>query len=125
MALSVVKGSLIKDFAFPPTRDDLSSSTSNLFSLTRSTMEAFLEHISAFSTTQKAGLVGVFFAIIVLIIRNATTVKYSAKLPRVREPPGSTRFSFRTSLAYYTDCKRLFDEAYHTVGIVTFSVGKL
>jgi hypothetical protein len=33
----------------------------------------------------------------------------------VREPPGATSFSLRTRLAYFTDCKALFREAYDEV----------
>ncbi|KAL3478474.1 cytochrome P450 [Aspergillus californicus] len=36
-------------------------------------------------------------------------------VPFVREPPGKTSFSWRTRLAYLTDCESIFREAYHNV----------
>ncbi|GKT64366.1 cytochrome P450 [Colletotrichum tofieldiae] len=38
---------------------------------------------------------------------------YPPGIPLVREPVGAKRFSLRTRLAYYTDCERLFHDAYH------------
>ena len=120
MALNVVKGSLIKSFVPPPPPEDSSDQTSEFLSLTKKAMGAVLEHILTLSSTQKAGLAGVIFAIIFFAIRNAYSIRYPSNLPRIREPPGSTRFSIKTTLAYYNDCKRLFDEAYHTVRIGNF-----
>lgn len=43
----------------------------------------------------------------------------SVPLPKgvalIREPSGARRFSWRTRLAYYTDCASIFREAYHEV----------
>ena len=42
-------------------------------------------------------------------------VPYPEGVALIREPPGARRFSLRTRLAYYTDCRRLYDEAWHNV----------
>jgi hypothetical protein len=36
-------------------------------------------------------------------------------VPLIREPPGKRSFSWKTRLAYYTDCESLYREAYQNV----------
>ncbi|KPM43041.1 hypothetical protein AK830_g3501 [Neonectria ditissima] len=43
-------------------------------------------------------------------------VPYPKGVALVREPEGARRFSFRTRLAYYTDCKALYRDAYNNYG---------
>ena len=43
------------------------------------------------------------------------TVPFPPGMPLVREPEGARRFSWKTRLAYYTDCERLYNEAYENV----------
>lgn len=53
----------------------------------------------------------------VLYIINA--LFFAIPLPQgvalIREPPGKTSFSFKTRLAYVTDCEAIYREAYHNV----------
>ncbi|KAE9370254.1 putative cytochrome P450 [Stipitochalara longipes BDJ] len=50
-------------------------------------------------------IIGFFYAQI-------STWRYPAEVVRVREPEGKRTFSFRTRLAYYTDARELFREAF-------------
>ncbi|KAI9166290.1 Cytochrome P450 monooxygenase iccF [Paramyrothecium foliicola] len=43
-------------------------------------------------------------------------VQVPSEIPLLRESKGARRFSLKTRLAYYTDCKSLFYEAYHKYG---------
>lgn len=43
-------------------------------------------------------------------------------IPLLREPEGARHFSLRTRLAYYTDCKGIFREAYENVREVFLSL---
>lgn len=43
------------------------------------------------------------------------SVPYPKGVPLLREPPGATRFSLKTRLAYYTDCPSLYREAWENV----------
>lgn len=63
-----------------------------------------------------AGLL-VFAGVAILLIANEVlfTVHLPKGVPLIREPPGATRFSLKTRLAYYTDCRALFREAYDNV----------
>jgi len=54
-------------------------------------------------------------AIIVVFYAQITTWRYPAAIARVREPAGKRTFSLRTRLAYYTDCRELFREAFEKV----------
>ncbi|KAH8688748.1 putative cytochrome P450 [Talaromyces proteolyticus] len=53
-------------------------------------------------------LLTVLYTINVLFFRVASP----KGVPLIREPPGNTSFSFKTRLAYFTDCKSLYREAY-------------
>lgn len=50
-----------------------------------------------------------------LLERYVTGVPYPPSIPLVREPAGTRRFSLRTRLAYYTDCRTLFEDAWNQV----------
>ena len=57
----------------------------------------------------------VFFTELVLYISDVFLTSPSSKhpgIPLIREPEGATSFRLRTRLAYYTDAKNLFREAY-------------
>lgn len=43
------------------------------------------------------------------------SVPYPKSVPLLREPPGATRFSMKTRMAYYTDCASLYREAWENV----------
>ncbi|KAM0335535.1 hypothetical protein ACHAQA_000583 [Verticillium albo-atrum] len=43
-------------------------------------------------------------------------LQYPSNLPRLREKPGARSFSFKTRLAYYTDCEALYREAHEKYG---------
>lgn len=43
------------------------------------------------------------------------SVPYPKGVPLLREPPGATRFSLKTRIAYYTDCASLYKEAWENV----------
>ncbi|KAH8591027.1 putative cytochrome P450 [Bisporella sp. PMI_857] len=77
-------------------------------------MAQFLEVLNELGKTQKAGLLAILFVAIVLGVRRYFKLDYPPNLPRIREAPGSTRFSIKTALAYYIDCKKLWQEAYDT-----------
>lgn len=65
----------------------------------------------------QAVILSTLLAIIIGSIANRLTgLRYPADLPRIREKGSKTRFSFRTRLAYYTDAKALYREAYEQVG---------
>lgn len=49
------------------------------------------------------------------IVNSYITAPYPKGVALLREPPGAKRFSWRTRLAYYTDCTTLYREAYHQV----------
>lgn len=69
-------------------------------------------------TARQLGVVAVLlFLIATIAIRQKNTIKYPSNLPRVGEPAGKTRFSLRTRLAWYTDCEKLYQEAYNTVSL--------
>ncbi|OKL63208.1 hypothetical protein UA08_01148 [Talaromyces atroroseus] len=41
-------------------------------------------------------------------------IRYPSTLPLIREPHGKRRFSLKTRLAYYLDCRSLYSETYET-----------
>jgi len=53
--------------------------------------------------------------IIVVLYAQLSTWRYPAEIARVREPAGKRTFSLRTRLAYYTDARELFREAFEKV----------
>lgn len=58
-------------------------------------------------------------ALVVLADRYITGVPLPPTIPLFREPEGARRFSLRTRLAYYTDCKALYEEAWDKVSTTT------
>jgi hypothetical protein len=62
------------------------------------------------------GLIG-FAVFAVLYVANSLffSVPYPKGVPLIREPPGKTSFSWKTRLAYFTDCQSVFREAYQNV----------
>lgn len=50
-----------------------------------------------------------------LVINSWTSIPNPPDVPLIREPPGATRFSLRTRLAYYTDYQNILQEAYNDV----------
>jgi hypothetical protein len=69
--------------------------------------------LGAFEITVLCGLLAVFTGLTTLYL---ITIRYPANLPRVREPKNATRFSLKTRMAYFMDCKSLFLEAHEKVG---------
>jgi hypothetical protein len=68
--------------------------------------------LGAFKITALCGLFALFTGLTALYF---VTIGYPSNLPRVRERKGATRFSLTTRLAYFTNCKSLYDEAYEKV----------
>jgi hypothetical protein len=61
-------------------------------------------------------------AVVVLAERYITGVPNPPTIPLVCEPEGARRFSLRTRLAYYIDCKPLYEEAWDKVSTTTATV---
>src|ERR1700712_3866188 len=68
-----------------------------------------LSSLGSVQTVVLSTLVAIFLG---AIVNRFTQIRYPVDIPRIREARGSTRFSLRTRLAYYTDAKSLFREAY-------------
>lgn len=69
---------------------------------------------------QSAVYVVLLFALVFIglySLNALVSVPYPKGVPLLREPPGATRFSFRTRIAYYTDCPSLYREAYENVSL--------
>lgn len=71
---------------------------------------------------QQLGSSAVYFALFSALVfvglysLNALiSVPYPKGVPLLREPPGATRFTLKTRLAYYTDCPSLYREAWENV----------
>lgn len=58
------------------------------------------------------GLLFVLGSLIYAVERFILSVPYPSNIRLIREAPGARRFSLRTRLAYYIDCKALFQEAW-------------
>jgi len=58
---------------------------------------------------------GVVNAMIAIFVAHLSTWEHPVEIPRIREAKGKRTFSFRTRLAYHTDAKKLFQEAYEKV----------
>lgn len=71
----------------------------------------------AISHVVLCGAVAILFLLVSM--HYLTEIRFPPEIPRVREK-GRSRFSFRTRLAYFTDCESLFREAYETVSTVLF-----
>lgn len=66
-------------------------------------------------TQQVLSIVGLLFALgslVYVIERFLVSTPYPSGIALIREGPDARRFSLRTRLAYYTDCKNLFQEAW-------------
>ena len=50
--------------------------------------------------------------------RFVVSISYPPTIPLVGEKEGARRFSWRTRLRYYTDCKGLFREAWDNVSLL-------
>lgn len=63
------------------------------------------------------GLAVLLLLLVVLffVINSVTSTPHPPGVPLIREPPGATRFSLRTRLAYYTDYQNILQEAYDDV----------
>ncbi|OJJ46552.1 hypothetical protein ASPZODRAFT_66197 [Penicilliopsis zonata CBS 506.65] len=59
------------------------------------------------------GLLGVGALAALYLLHILLDVPLPKGVDRIREPPGKTSFSWKTRLAYVTDCQQLFHEAYH------------
>lgn len=75
---------------------------------------------SSHSLPQPGSPLGLALALSVLFVvlyaaNSYLTVRYPKGVTLIREPPGAKRFSWRTRLAYYTDCRTLYREAYNEV----------
>lgn len=75
-------------------------------------VDLFLSRLSG-----SVGLVAVLLLLIALflVINSLTSTPHPPGVPLIREPPGATRFSLRTQLAYYTDYQNILQEAYDDV----------
>lgn len=80
-------------------------------------MATLLDAVPTLDKFQILALCGFITALIGFSILYFVTIRYPSNLPRVREPPGATRFRLKTRLAFLTDCKALFNEAYEKVSI--------
>lgn len=58
-----------------------------------------------------------FLIFIYVVERFILGVRLPSNIALIREPEGARRFSLRTRLAYYTDCKALFREAFDQVSV--------
>jgi hypothetical protein len=67
------------------------------------------------SAFQVVALIAFIVFIIITISLIFFTIRYPRNLPRVREKEGKTRFRLKTRLAYYTDCRNLYYDAYENV----------
>lgn len=50
-----------------------------------------------------------------LVERFITGVAYPPSIPLVREPEGARRFSLRTRISYYTECRAVYEDAWNHV----------
>jgi hypothetical protein len=74
-------------------------------------------------TQQVLSIVGLLFALgslVYVIERFLVSTPYPPGIALIREGPDARRFSLRTRLAYYTDCKNLFQEAWDKVRMLSF-----
>ena len=78
-------------------------------------MATLVGPILALGTAQTLTSIALLVTIVRLTVLYLFTIRYPANLPRVREDEKAMRFSIKTRLAYYTDCKNLFKEAYEKV----------
>jgi hypothetical protein len=80
-------------------------------------MASLYAFIAEFASIRTVLLTGLFLLLAVVVVAHFSTFRYPIEIPRVREREGKRYFSLRTRLAYYTDAKELFREAYEKVRI--------
>ena len=80
-------------------------------------MATLLDAAPILATFQILALCGFITTFIGFAILYFVAIHYPSNLPRVREPAGATRFTLKTRLAFLTDCKALFNEAYEKVSL--------
>lgn len=56
-----------------------------------------------------------FVTLASILVGHFSTFRYPAEIPRVREPAGKRYFGLKTRLAYYTNAKGLYQDAYEKV----------
>jgi hypothetical protein len=66
-------------------------------------------------TLQTVALAALLVALVGISALYISSIRYPANIPRLRENEGVTRFRLKTRMAYYTDCKNMFREAYEKV----------
>jgi hypothetical protein len=78
-------------------------------------MASLCASITEFASIRRVVLTSLFLLLATVVVTNFSTLRYPEEIPRVREREGKRSFSLRTRLAYYTDAKELFLEAYEKV----------
>lgn len=78
-------------------------------------MTSLYAFFDKFASVRAAALTSLFLLLAVVVVAHFSTLRYPVEIPRVREREGKRYFSLRTRLAYYTDAKELFREAYEKV----------
>lgn len=78
-------------------------------------MATILSQILALGVVQTVALATCLLVLVGLAVLYYSTIRYPANLPRLREHEGATRFSLKTRIAYYTECKNMYREAYDKV----------
>jgi hypothetical protein len=78
-------------------------------------MSSLYASIAEFASIRAVVLASLFLLLAAVVVAHFSTLRYPVEIPRVREREGKRYFSLRTRLAYYTDAKELFREAYEKV----------
>jgi hypothetical protein len=78
-------------------------------------MASLYAFIAEIASVRTVVLISFLLFLTVVVIAHFSTLRYPVEIPRVREREGKRYFSLRTRLAYYTDAKELFREAYEKV----------
>jgi hypothetical protein len=85
-------------------------------------MASLYASIAEFASIRTAVLASLFLLLTAVVVAHLSTLRYPIEIPRVREREGKRYFSLRTRLAYYTDAKELFREAYEKVRLGIHSI---
>jgi hypothetical protein len=85
-------------------------------------MASLYASIAEFASIRTVGLTSLFLLLAVVVVAHFSTLRYAVEIPRVRERRGKRYFSLRIRLAYFTDTKEIFREAYEKVGSGTQSL---
>jgi hypothetical protein len=78
-------------------------------------MASLYAFIAEFASLRTVVLTSLSLLLTVVVVAHFSTLRYPVEIPRIREREGKRYFSLRTRLAYYTDAKELFREAYEKV----------